>query len=90
MNRLQAITTLRDACAHSAVDSAIEAIRDDLNRWDRAMEPEEREHTRMILDRLLDLQANAVRSATRRGETMSIRLTAQERVEAASDLEIAA
>jgi predicted aconitase len=90
MNRLQAITALRDTCAHSAVDTAIEAISADLNRWGRAMEPEEHEHTRMILDRLLDLQANAVRSATRRGETMNIRLTELERGEAASDLEIAA
>lgn len=89
MNTLSAITALRDTCAHTAVDSAIEAIRADLDRWGRAMEPEEHEHTRMILDRLLDLQANAVRSATRRGEVMSIRLTAQER-ERSNDLEIAA
>lgn len=90
MNTLSAITALRDTCAHSAVDTAIEAISADVDRWGRTMEPEEREHTRMILDRLLDLQANAVRSATRRGEIMSIRLTSLERVVAASDLEVAA
>ena len=77
MNRLSAITALRDTAAHSALDAAIEAIRDDLERWNRSMEPEERDHTRMILDRLLDLQANAVRSATCRGEVMSARLAAQ-------------
>lgn len=77
MNRLQAITALRDTAAHSALDAAIEAIRDDLDRWDRTMEPEEREHTRMILDRLLDLQAAADRSATNRGGVMSARLAAE-------------
>lgn len=83
MNRLAAITALRDSHAHTAVDSAIESIADWTDRWGPTMEPEEREHTQMILERLLDLQAQAVRSATRRGEVMSLRLAALEREEAA-------
>lgn len=77
MNRLPAIHKLRDTTAHSGVDDLIERITDDLDRYLPAMEPEERDHTRMILERLLDLQANAVRSATRRGEVMSLRLAGE-------------
>lgn len=77
MNRLQAITTLRDTAAHSALDAAIDAISDDITRWGHVMQSEERDHTRMILDRLLDLQAAAVRSATSRGGVLSDRLTAK-------------
>lgn len=77
MNRLQAITALRDSHAHSAVDAAIDSTAEWLDRWGFSMEPEERDYTRMILDRLLDLQANAVRSATRRGEVMSARLAGE-------------
>lgn len=77
MNRLQAITALRDSQAHTALDSAIDSISEWNARWGKFMEPEEVEHTRMILDRLLDLQANAVRSATNRGEVWSQRLSAE-------------
>lgn len=75
MNVLQAITALRDTRAHSALDAAIDDIRDDLERGGSTMQPEERDHTRLILDRLLDLQAHAIRSATRRGEVLSARLS---------------
>lgn len=77
MTRIQAIIALRDSQAHSAVDAAIESIADWNDRWAFNMAPEEREHTRMILDRLLDLQAAAVRSATSRGEVWSARLAAE-------------
>lgn len=77
MNRLQAINALRDSHAHSALDAAIDSTTEWLDRWSFAMEPEERDHTRMILDRLLDLQAHAVRSATCRGDVMSARLAAE-------------
>lgn len=79
MNRLQAIQHLRDSHAHSAVDSAIESISDWVSHWGASLEPEERDHTAMILERLLDLQANAIRSATRRGEVMSARLAETDR-----------
>lgn len=73
MSILPAIQTLRDTVAHSAVDAAIESITDNLDRWGFVTEPEELEHTRFILERLLDLQAAAVRSATTRGSVMSRR-----------------
>jgi len=73
MTLLASIQTMRDTVAHSAVDEAIERIRDDLDRYLPAMEPEEREHTGFILERLLDLQAAAVRSATARGASLADR-----------------
>ena len=79
MNRLKSIQHLRDSHAHSAVDSAVESISEWVERWGPTMEPEERDHTAMILERLLDLQANAVRSATRRGEVMNLRLAEEAR-----------
>lgn len=77
MNRLSAIQSMRDTVAHSAVDDAIERIRDDLERWGFVTDPEELEHTRFILDRLLDLQASAIRSATTRGTTMAERVAGE-------------
>lgn len=77
MTILASIQVMRDTCAHSAVDEAIERIRDDLDRYLPAMEPEEREHTLMGLERLLDLQAAMVRSATSRGTTMFQRKAAE-------------
>ena len=74
MNRLSAITALRDGQAHSGLDALIESIGDWNDRWGSTMEPEERDHTAMILERLLDLQAHAVRSATTRGSVMSQRI----------------
>ena len=86
MIRLAAIQCLRDTHAHSGLNDLIDSISDWSDRWAFNMEPEEREHTRMILERLLDLQANAVRSATRRGEVMSVRLSA-EAIREASNVE---
>lgn len=81
--RLRSIQVLRDTVAHSGVDDLIERITDDLDRYLPTMEPEERDHTRMILERLLDLQAAAVRSATNRGTVMADRMGGEDRQEAA-------
>lgn len=90
MNRLSAITALRDGQAHSGLDALIESIGDWNDTWGSTMEPEERDHTAMILERLLDLQAHAVRSATTRGDVMSRRLLAEAADEADLQQEIAA
>lgn len=73
MTLLQSVNELRYGFASSGLDELVEAISDHLSDHVRGMEPEEQDHTRFILERLLDLQAAAVRSATTRGATMAER-----------------
>lgn len=70
MTLLACINELREGLPSSVLDSAIDEIGDFLEAHHKAMEPEERDHARMILERLLDVQAAAVRSATARGTVM--------------------
>ena len=74
MNRLSAITALKDGPAMSALDEAIEAIRDHMDRWGPVMEPEERAYTRTILGTLIDLQVVSVSEAVRMGTVMANRM----------------
>ena len=74
MNRLQAITALKDGPAMSALDGAIEAIRFDMDRWGPVMEPEERTYIRTILGTLIDLQVASVSEAVRMGTVMANRM----------------
>ena len=76
MNRIRAITALKDSVGPTAVDAAIEAIRDYRERWGLTAEPEEDALTREILGTLIDLQVRSVERAVRLGEAMSRRLTA--------------
>mgnify|MGYP001179313471 CR=1 FL=1 len=75
MNRIRAITTLKDSVGPTAVDAAIEAIRDYRERWGLTAEPEEDALTREILGTLIDLQVRSVERSVRLGEAMSRRLT---------------
>lgn len=76
MNRIRAITALKDSVGPTAIDAAIEAIRDHRERWGSTCEPEEDALTREILGTLIDLQVRSVTSAVRLGEAMSRRLNA--------------
>lgn len=76
MNRIRAITALKDSVGPTAVDAAIEAIRDYRERRGASAEPEEDALTREILGTLIDLQVRSVERAVRLGEAMSRRLTA--------------
>ena len=76
MNRIRAITALKDSVGPTAVDAAIEAIRDFRERWGPTCEPEEDALTREILGTLIELQVRSVTSAVRLGEAMSRRLSA--------------
>lgn len=84
MNRLQAITALRDAPAMSALNYAIETIRDDLAKWGGAMEAEEHAFARNILGNLIDLQVSTDREAVRVGTQMAARLSEQSQLEQAA------
>ena len=81
MTLLSCINEIREGLPSSVLDSAIDEIGDFLEAHHKAMAPEERDHTRFILERLLDLQAAAVRSATTRGKTMFERRAEEEREE---------
>jgi hypothetical protein len=74
MNRLAAITALKDGPAMSALDEAIEAIRDHMDRWGPVMEAEERTYTQTILGTLIDLQVVSVSEAVRMGTVMANRM----------------
>lgn len=76
MNRIRAITALKDSVGPTAVDAAIEAIRDFRERWGSTCEPEEDALTREILGTLIELQVHSVTQAVRLGEAMSRRLNA--------------
>ena len=76
MNRIRAITALKDSVGPTAIDAAIEAIRDYRERWGLTAEPEEDALTREILGTLIDLEVRSVERAVRLGEAMSRRLTA--------------
>ena len=84
MNRLQAITSLRDATAMSALNYAIETIRDDLAKWGPGMEPEEHAFARNILGNLIDLSVSTDREAVELGALMSRRLFEQSQLEQAA------
>jgi|GEM_PF-2479764 len=73
VSRLQCISELRDGAAMSALDTAIDTVRDDLERWGSAYEPEERDLTAIILEGLIELQAEATKQAVRLGEKMNQR-----------------
>lgn len=76
MNRIRAITTLKDSVGPTAIDAAIEAIREHRERWGGTAEPEEDALTREVLGTLLDAQVHFVQRAVRLGEAMSCRLRA--------------
>lgn len=76
MNRIRAITALKDSVGPTAVDAAIEAIRDFRERWGPTCEPEEDALTREILGTLIELQVRSVERAVRLGEAMNCRLRA--------------
>lgn len=76
MNRAQCITTLKDSVGPTAIDAAIEAIRDHRERWGAIAEPEEDALTREILGTLIELQVRSVERAVRLGEAMNCRLRA--------------
>ena len=84
MNRLQAITALRDAPAMSALNYAIETIRDDLAKWGPGMEAEERVFAKTILGTLIDLSVETDREAVRVGTQMAARLSEQSQLEQAA------
>ena len=86
MNRLQSICALRGSEGVTAVDGAIETIRDWVEKWGFNMEPEELTLTKEVLGNLLELQANLIPRAVRLGETMSIRLTEEARQSQQEDL----
>lgn len=74
LTRLQCITLLKGGAALSAVDDAIEAIRDHRERWGKAAQPEEDALTLEILGGLIALQIRAVEQSVRLGEAMRLRL----------------
>lgn len=76
MNRIRAITALKDSVGPTAIDAAIEAIRDYRERWGPTCEPEEDALTRKILGTLIELQDQTMEDVVRHGEAMSRRLTA--------------
>ena len=84
MNRLQSITALRDAPAMSALNYAIETIRDDLAKWGGTMEPEEHAFARNILGNLIDLSVSTDSEAVRVGTQMAARLSEQSQLEQAA------
>lgn len=73
VSRIRCISELKDGAAFSSLDTAIDTIRDDLERWGSAYEPEERDFTRFILEGLTKLQADATQQAARLGEAMNRR-----------------
>ncbi len=79
MNRVQCINTLKEGAALSAVDAAIEAIRDHQERWGHVNEPEEDAFARAILGSLIELQVRSVEQSIRLGEAMCQRLAAAEK-----------
>lgn len=83
MSRLSCITELRTCHAMSALDEAIESIRDDIACYGAVLQtlPEERAKTLRILGNLLELQADELLLSVREGEAMNIRQT----LEAAND-----
>lgn len=84
MTRLQSITALRDATAMSALNYAIETIRDDLAKWGPGMEPEEHAFARKILGNLIDLSVRTDSEAVRVGTLMAARLSEQSQLEQAA------
>lgn len=81
MNRLQCIQSLKDGPAMSALDQAIETVRDHMEKWGRSMPMEERTYTHAILGNLIDLQVRSVTDAVRMGETMNRRLISERQAE---------
>lgn len=84
MTRLQSITALRDATAMSALNYAIETIRDDLAKWGPGMEAEERVFSKTILGTLIDLSVAMDSEAVRVGTQMAARLSEQSQLEQAA------
>lgn len=76
MNRAQCINTLKEGAAMSAIDAAIEEIRNEQQLWGRLNHPEEDAFTREILGTLIELQVRSVERAVRLGEAMNCRLRA--------------
>lgn len=83
MTRLKAITALRDAPAMSALNYAIETIRDDVAKWGNGMEAEERVFAKTILGTLIDLSVAMDSEAVRVGTLMAARLSLETEKEAA-------
>ena len=83
MNRLQSITALRDAPAMSALNYAIETIRDDLAKWGNGMEPEEHAFALNLQGHLIDLSVRMDSEAVRVGTLMAARLSLETEKEAA-------
>lgn len=84
MTRLQAIAALRDAPAMSALNYAIETIRDDVAKWGNGMEAEEQAFALNLLGKLIDLQIETDREAVRVGTQMAARLSEQSQLEQAA------
>lgn len=84
MNRLKAITVLRVAPAMSALNYAIETIREDLAKWGNGMEAEEKTFALNLLGKLIDLQVSTDREAVRVGTQMAARLSKQSQLEQAA------
>lgn len=84
MNRLKAITALRDAPAMSALNYAIETIRDDVAKWGGTMEPEQYFFALNVLGHLIDLQVSTDLEAVRVGTQMAARLSEQSQLEQAA------
>lgn len=84
MTRLKAIAALRDAPAMSALNYAIETVRDDLAKWGNGMEAEERAFALSLLGKLIDLQVETDREAVRVGTQMAARLSEQSQLEQAA------
>ncbi|KQW79748.1 hypothetical protein [Brevundimonas sp. Root1279] len=83
-SRLSCINELRECTAMSAVDTAIEEIREWVDRWGPHMkvnDPEEYAKTQRILGTLIELQANEVQISVREGEVKHIREVEAARVE---------
>lgn len=79
MNRVQCINILKEGSALSAVDSAIEVIREHQERWGHVNEPEEDAFTRSILGSLIELQVRSVEQSIRLGDAMCRRLRSEQR-----------
>lgn len=73
LHRAEAINTLKEGAALSAVDAAIETIRDHRERWASTYEPEEDAFTREILGTLIELQVRSVEMAVKLGDAMARR-----------------
>lgn len=81
MTRVQAINTLKEGAAMSALDEAINDIRDHQSIWGHTNSAEEDAFNREILGALIDLQVRSVERAVRLGEAMSCRLKHEQSIQ---------